>query len=508
METKESSLLERIRNGLNSLWSALDYYNSNNQLDDYSAPIIQAVKPVESMIILLAYENGYDYDGVFFSSKNDASQYRGGAAGPLGAACHGELSYMFGDVAPILHRIRKTRNHAVHMPSTSYEDLVLFSAAFDSFVSWFILKSSTLRSADASVVSSMFSSAKSMNNRIALQITESSNTNNEAIEFRLSSSIPDAKRTIIEINNTSEDNSRLLEAISAQNEKIDKLCELQEKNNKGLLRIEIKVDQIADTLEDLSRRIEGYQSLIERQIDLAVTESEIDRIINAYADECTTRIVREVNSASSSKTYEAEKEKLIHSLGDSAWNKLDPSSQNFLITAKVTFNHLITINNSIDYSGVCLLVTKAIEVEMSNRFCRDYLTYLKATYPGKANYCEYPTMLLNKYEKPIRPKDFTLGSVAYVLCYNISEDLSEDQINKNHDRLIEFVSKKLMAGIDIKIIEQRLEMIAQGVEDVRRDYRNPSAHTNKLQSINAKQCFDLVLDVEKLLKAILDALDY
>ncbi len=38
-------------------------------------------------------------------------------------------------------------------------------------------------------------------------------------------------------------------------------------------------------------------------------------------------------------------------------------------------------------------------------------------------------------------------------------------------------------------------------------YRNPSAHTNMLQEINAKECMDLVIDVEKLLKRIIDSFD-
>ena len=51
------------------------------------------------------------------------------------------------------------------------------------------------------------------------------------------------------------------------------------------------------------------------------------------------------------------------------------------------------------------------------------------------------------------------------------------------------------------------DQIAEGIETVRKDYRNPSAHTNQLQKVNAQECFDLVLDVEKLLKSIVDSCD-
>ena len=48
---------------------------------------------------------------------------------------------------------------------------------------------------------------------------------------------------------------------------------------------------------------------------------------------------------------------------------------------------------------------------------------------------------------------------------------------------------------------------AEDIETVRKDYRNPSAHTNMLQEINAKECMDLVIDVEKLLKRMVDSFD-
>jgi hypothetical protein len=65
-----------------------------------------------------------------------------------------------------------------------------------------------------------------------------------------------------------------------------------------------------------------------------------------------------------------------------------------------------------------------------------------------------------------------------------------------------------MIGKDDEYIANTLEQIAEGIEQIRKDYRNPSAHTNQLQKINAKECFDLVLDVEKLLKTMIESLDY
>ena len=54
-------------------------------------------------------------------------------------------------------------------------------------------------------------------------------------------------------------------------------------------------------------------------------------------------------------------------------------------------------------------------------------------------------------------------------------------------------------------INEILHDYAKSVEEVKKDYRNPSAHTNKIHRVDAERCFALVVDVEKLLK--LDSFD-
>ena len=46
------------------------------------------------------------------------------------------------------------------------------------------------------------------------------------------------------------------------------------------------------------------------------------------------------------------------------------------------------------------------------------------------------------------------------------------------------------------------------VETVKTEYRNPAAHTNELKYVKAQECFDLIVDVEKLLKKMLDTFFY
>lgn len=275
----------------------------------------------------------------------------------------------------------------------------------------------------------------------------------------------------------------------------------------SLNRIEGKVDNIVAKIEQLSKQISGYQSLVEKQLDMAVTPEEEERIIHAFSEECAERMIGEFNAKIINREYSVELQKLVLSFEKSAWEKMEESSRTFLVSSKLIFNNLIGLHDIVDYSGVCLLITKALEVEMAKRFCKNFLTYLKNKYPGKVNYSQFPTGLLDRYGKPIKPKHFTLGSVAYVLCYLKADEITEEQSENNKNKLLEYSKEKLFSGKSDDEIIGILSDYAESVEEIKNDYRNPSAHTNELKRVDAEQCFALVIDVEKLMKKMLDSFD-
>lgn len=288
---------------------------------------------------------------------------------------------------------------------------------------------------------------------------------------------------------------------------MEKLFEKFDSLSNALIRVEGKIDNISEKIDKIAEQITGYQSLVEKQIDLALTPDEVERIIHAFSEECVERIQKETIFQHSIEDYDTELIKLKLSFGDNAWNKMSEESQRFLASSKVMFNNLIKLDDIVDYSGVCLLVTKALEVEMSKRFCKNFIAYLKKHYPGKSNHSKFPTALLDRHGHPIRPKHFTLGTVAYVLCYLQADGITEEQVNNNKDKLLEYTKKHLFNG---KTNEEILELLidyAEDVESVKNDYRNPSAHTNVLKRIDAEECFNLVIDVEKILKRMLDSFD-
>ena len=159
-------------------------------------------------------------------------------------------------------------------------------------------------------------------------------------------------------------------------------------------------------------------------------------------DEYVERTIQAIAKRDGNRDYDRELQNLIMTFGKDTWNRLEERSQTFLVSAKITFAQLINMPDIVDYSGVCLLVTKALEVEAGKRFCTGFVNYMKEKYPWKQNKDQYPTALISRFDKPLRPKDFTLGTLAYILCYYEDEEKSEEQKANNMTKLLEYAKPK------------------------------------------------------------------
>ena len=154
---------------------------------------------------------------------------------------------------------------------------------------------------------------------------------------------------------------------------------------------------------------------------------------------------------------------------------MEEASQTFLLSAKVMYNHLIMLDDIIDYSGVCVLVTKALgEVEMGKRFYSSFLDYLDQKY--SRNYSKYPTTLLFQNHVPLNPEKFTMGRIAFVLCYSENRYDTPNQKQQNKRRLLEYCRDRIFPGKTDLEIDTIINQYARAVEKIRTSYRNPSAH--------------------------------
>ena len=283
-----------------------------------------------------------------------------------------------------------------------------------------------------------------------------------------------------------------------QNDSIIQILEIVLKTLNLTQDINEKIDIIADNLNKI-------QSHTEKLIDTAVTEDELDRIIHVHTNQCIENIFEYKTDILYDDNYNQEKIKLMDSFGQNAWNKLSTNSKTFLITSKLMYNKLLNQAEIVDYSGICVLVTKALEVEIFKRFYTNFLNFLDEKY--NKDYSKYHTALLFQNRIPLLPEKFTMGSIAYVLGYKKDRYDSTAQIKNNKLRLMEYCKYCIFSGYSQEKIEKLLNSYASSIEYIRINYRNPSAHRNQIGRINAKECFDLIVDVKKLLKQMLDSFD-
>lgn len=256
----------------------------------------------------------------------------------------------------------------------------------------------------------------------------------------------------------------------------------------------------------ISEQISEYQNMLENQIKRALSEDEKDRIIEGYIDSCVEKFKSFSETNSKNMDYIREKKKLKSLFTEKAWNKLSDESKTFLISSRVMFNEYIMIEDQIDYSGVCILVTKALELEITKRFFTDFLEYLDNKY--NKNYSKYHTALTFKGYNRLYDHQFTMGGIAYVMCLKSSKYDTLEQEQNNKKVLIEYCKDCIFSQKSDEEIENLLTEYATAIETVRNDFRNPSAHRNKIKQGDAEACFEYIIDVDKILKKMLNSFDY
>ena len=505
--------IEKIQELLKELLFLDEFYTRHDEMENYSHPVLQSALACELILVELLYENGIEVSNGFVKTINRFAQEE---ELPVLSYCSRlDVSCIPAKIRNLLQVIRTFRNRAAHFSPITLAEMLEFNKAFDAFKCWFFYEYDIIERCDEKTKIWFNDYLINMENDVWLQLDDTN------IEKARIAQLKNIRRYIEAYNQRFSSALKLVEneqkefAFAMDEYKKVMLEVVDERTTKILDSIadstkvlSAKIDHMSEILERLETQINAYQSLVQNQIDLAVSEDEIERIVHAYTNTCVDKIVSEIDSKYSTNLYENEKAKLIISLGEKAWNKLSDESQNFLVSAKISYHYLLNIKSAIDYSGVCLLVTKAVEVEMKKRFYTDYVAYLKTTYPGKSNYSKFPKALLNKFGQPIKAKEFTLGKVAFALCAKFSHDMTTTEKNHDRQRLAEYAKQKLLVGKSNQDIIDMLEAFGEEISDLTDEFRNKAAHTNELKRVNAQLCFDLVLDVEKLLKRMLDAFTY
>ncbi len=274
-------------------------------------------------------------------------------------------------------------------------------------------------------------------------------------------------------------------------------------------RMEVKIDDLYNIVNQVNREIARNRAVPYNRADTPLGREKVKEIISYFTNAYSERMESNISTSFAEREYSVEEKKLKASLGEEVWGKLDEPSRTLLVSARIMYNDLMALDKKSDYSGVCLLVIKALEREMIRRFYVDYISFLEKRYSSKTKIKVWPTPLLNKYDRKKVTRKYTLIGVTYILCYTSSNTNTDQQNENNRKRLLEYGRKKLfLKGPDDETIEKSLYKCAEQIEMFCNDHRNPMALTSQLETIGAEDCAGLLSDVESFLKNTLQELSF
>ena len=244
---------------------------------------------------------------------------------------------------------------------------------------------------------------------------------------------------------------------------------------------------------------------LEDVADEGDNNSEItDQLLKKIQDTTTEVYESLLNSKTNDYVRKGYIDKLKEKLSMGVYNRLQPKSRIFIVTAMMMFDNVSRQEDKDewDYSPICLEITKAVEVEVTKRFFTDYVSYCAK---NKIRFPECLIKEINGKRELITESEFTLGKVSKIVGYKI-EMLNDTRVVKlsdhaNNEQFKRYAESRLYADKMKAPGFMKSDLLI--IEKIRNDYRNPSAHKGRMNYVNAKECIDYVIDVQKKLKELL-----
>ena len=267
--------------------------------------------------------------------------------------------------------------------------------------------------------------------------------------------------------------------------------------------VDIALLDVKENLTNMTGDIRRLQQETERYLAEEDDDAENrEKILQGFTDQLTSRLLD--SSLLRSHDLCAREQEILEERFGKNWHHLKPESRRFLITARVLYSQMEAISNQLDYSGVCILMLKAMETELHQRLFCDYRDFMEKKYPFAQQARQWPSVLCyhdrqGKLHQTAEER-FTLGSVPYFCNIRVPEHIS-DKVNE-HDRacLLAYAKEKLFShDLTEKQIWQDLMQIGRDAERVTKRYRNRAAHVDALRHKEARECMDFLLDVQQVM---------
>ena len=200
--------------------------------------------------------------------------------------------------------------------------------------------------------------------------------------------------------------------------------------------------------------------------------------------------------------------KLKSSVGKKTFLKLSSQSVTWLVSALMAYDTMKDYDRMVDFSGVCVQIGKACEYELKKRIFTGYMAYEKKKY-GEPQYLKkipsacFSTNDTTEESQLLTEDQVTLGKLKYIMGLDDNGRIASQKI---WHEFREYAEAELLVNpaSSYNIIKSQMPVIAR----IRDEYRNPSAHAQEVTVVDAQECIQYVITVQKKLSELLDQYKY
>ena len=292
--------------------------------------------------------------------------------------------------------------------------------------------------------------------------------------------LAEMKKSLLSLEQQGKHNGKKLDEISGKLDSLTSLVTEFKNENSGLI----------EKIESLQTQVDSSaQAVGEKISELFETESklsgEMEKLTQGETEKAANRVeCKEILSS-------------LKALFGEWWDKLDEYTQNALVTGQYLFDALEKSSlDNCDYSGVCVTVCSALEHHLKQILFFGLQNYLENK---KIEVTEWPKLLVSKDGKGSVKKDtgnhFTLGSIPYYIgTKNVIGGYGKYSAN-DYEELASLFEEyaRYATGFSDFTCKKYMKDIIDRIETVRKNYRNPAAHTSSVNSALASDCLETIV---------------
>lgn len=254
--------------------------------------------------------------------------------------------------------------------------------------------------------------------------------------------------------------------------------------------------KIGISKEVLLEGFKVYRGLVDKyKIDLnSVDEREKILAETLMTGELAIKLAGIIQRNTSKYCWDEAEKELKKDLSSTLWKKLQDKSKKYLVSAKLTFDAMRGMPDYLrmDYSGVCILLSKVVETELGRYCFEKYKEFIKIVIG--LDYRRWPESLTFGSTFKKENVIFHLGDIPSITGV---KDLNFYGKDKDFKTFVDYAGQKMMKPqiVNTKLCEF-VKKLADDVEYITRKYRNPAAHRNEKSMGEAQACWDFIVGTQ------------